>query len=75
LLVEIGSVQVIKTVAAGSAIRPSVCRKCYVHPGLLECYLSGAIAETFKNSAKHRPSDCDFSARQEAAFNASVEAD
>jgi DNA topoisomerase-1 len=61
-------VQVIKTVAARLGNTPSVCRKCYVHPGLLECYLSGAIARTFKNSAKRRPADDDFSARQEAAL-------
>jgi DNA topoisomerase-1 len=36
-------VQAIKTVAARLGNTPSVCRKCYVHPAVLDCYLSGSI--------------------------------
>ena len=34
-------VQAIKTVAARLGNTPSVCRKCYVHPAVLETYLAG----------------------------------
>jgi DNA topoisomerase-1 len=36
-------VQAIKGVAQRLGNTPSVCRKCYVHPELLEHYLAGAI--------------------------------
>lgn len=36
-------VQTIKTVAARLGNTPSVCRKCYVHPAVLEWYMSGKI--------------------------------
>jgi DNA topoisomerase-1 len=36
-------VQAIKTVAARLGNTPSVCRKCYVHPAVLDCYLGGSI--------------------------------
>ena len=26
---------------------PSVCRKCYVHPAVLDCYLQGAMHQTW----------------------------
>lgn len=36
-------VQAIKTVARRLGNTPSVCRKCYVHPAVLECYLEGKL--------------------------------
>jgi DNA topoisomerase-1 len=36
-------VQAIKQVAARLGNTPSVCRKCYVHPAVLECYMSGTM--------------------------------
>jgi DNA topoisomerase I len=36
-------VQAIKTVAARLGNTPSVCRKCYVHPAVLESYMSGRM--------------------------------
>lgn len=36
-------VEAIKSVAARLGNTPAVCRKCYVHPAVLECYLAGAI--------------------------------
>ena len=36
-------VQAIKTVAARLRNTPSVCRKCYVHPAVLESYMSGRM--------------------------------
>jgi DNA topoisomerase-1 len=34
-------VEAIKAVAARLGNTPSVCRKCYVHPAVLDCYMSG----------------------------------
>ncbi len=36
-------VEVIKVVASRLGNTPSVCRKCYVHPMVLDCYFSGAM--------------------------------
>jgi DNA topoisomerase I len=41
-------VQAIKQVAARLGNTPSVCRKCYVHPVVLDCYMSGAMLERVK---------------------------
>jgi DNA topoisomerase-1 len=41
-------VQAIKQVAARLGNTPSVCRKCYVHPAVLDCYMSGALLERFR---------------------------
>ena len=38
-------VQAITEVAKRLGNTPSVCRKCYVHPAVLESYLSGKMAE------------------------------
>lgn len=40
-------VQAIKTVAAHLGNTPSVCRKCYVHPAVLESYFDGAMPAIF----------------------------
>jgi DNA topoisomerase I len=36
-------VQAIKAVATTLGNTPSVCRKCYVHPAVLDCYLDGTL--------------------------------
>jgi DNA topoisomerase-1 len=36
-------VEAIKRVAARLGNTPSVCRKCYVHPAVLECYMEGGL--------------------------------
>jgi DNA topoisomerase-1 len=36
-------VQAIKEVARRLGNTPAVCRKCYLHPGVLECYLEGSL--------------------------------
>jgi DNA topoisomerase-1 len=41
-------VQAIKDVAARLGNTPSVCRKCYVHPAVLDTYLNGAMIKTVK---------------------------
>ncbi len=37
-------VAVMKAVSSRMGNTPAICRKCYVHPGLLDAYTSGAIA-------------------------------
>jgi DNA topoisomerase-1 len=41
-------VQAIKDVAGRLGNTPSVCRKCYVHPAILDIYFSGAMIKTVK---------------------------
>jgi DNA topoisomerase-1 len=55
-------VQAIKDVAARLGNTPSVCRKCYVHPAVLDTYFSGAMIKTVK---KHVEEDAPHALRQE----------
>jgi DNA topoisomerase I len=41
-------VEVIKSVASGLGNTPSVCRKCYVHPVVLDVYLSGSMPAVYR---------------------------
>lgn len=43
-------VQAIKDVAMNLGNTPSVCRKCYVHPAVLECYLKGRMTANHSRS-------------------------
>ena len=36
---------------------PSVCRKCYVHPELIEAYLDGSMLDTLRKKAEDELSD------------------
>ncbi|HEX6771255.1 MAG TPA: DNA topoisomerase IB [Acidobacteriaceae bacterium] len=45
-------VEAIKSVAERLGNTPSVCRKCYVHPALLDCYLAGSMNGATKNGSK-----------------------
>ena len=45
-------VRAIESVAEKLGNTPSVCRKCYVHPAVLQCYLSGTMRETVKQRAE-----------------------
>jgi DNA topoisomerase-1 len=47
-------VQAIKQVAARLGNTPSVCRKCYVHPVVLDCYMSGAMLEGVKRRVEEQ---------------------
>jgi DNA topoisomerase-1 len=47
-------VRAIEAVAARLGNIPSVCRKCYVHPAVLECYLGGAMTTTFTRQVEVR---------------------
>ena len=41
-------VRAIEAVAERLGNTPTICRKCYVHPAVLDTYLDGALAETLK---------------------------
>lgn len=41
----------IERVAKNLGNTPAICRKCYVHPAVLEAYLDGHVIETFKRRA------------------------
>jgi DNA topoisomerase-1 len=45
-------VQAIETVAERLGNTPSVCRKCYVHPVVLDSYLEGSLVERLKVQAE-----------------------
>ena len=36
---------------------PAICRKCYVHPVVLDAYLDGTLAETLKKRAEKKIAD------------------
>ncbi|MBB6143156.1 DNA topoisomerase-1 [Silvibacterium bohemicum] len=55
----------IKEVAAKLGNTPSVCRKCYVHPAVLECYLSGSMAEILKKKLSAKPENFTLSLANE----------
>ncbi len=41
-------VRAIESVAERLGNTPSICRKCYVHPAILDAYLNGSLLETLK---------------------------
>jgi len=45
-------VRAIETVAKRLGNTPAVCRKCYVHPAILELYISGALIDTLKQTVE-----------------------
>ena len=57
-------VEAIKAVSARLGNTPAVCRKCYVHPAVLDAYLSGAMFEGIKAEVK-REVDRQLSALRE----------
>jgi DNA topoisomerase-1 len=44
-------VQAIEKVAAALGNTPAVCRKCYVHPAILEAYMEGSMLEALRRRA------------------------
>lgn len=42
----------IESVAKMLGNTPAICRKCYVHPAVLDAYLGGTLAETLKKKAE-----------------------
>jgi DNA topoisomerase-1 len=45
-------VQAIESVAERLGNTPTVCRKCYVHPAIIDCYLDGGLLEIAKQRAE-----------------------
>ncbi len=58
-------VRAIESVAERLGNTPSVCRKCYVHPAVLDCYLSGTMVELFKEWVAKEVADSSNALRQE----------
>jgi DNA topoisomerase I len=58
-------VAAIKCVAERLGNTPAVCRKCYVHPVVLECYMSGAVSRLFKKRARPNNDALDHALRTE----------
>ncbi len=50
-------VQAIEAVAERLGNTPAVCRKCYVHPEVINAYLDGALIKTLKQRAEHQLAD------------------
>ena len=59
-------VQAIKQVAEQLGNTPAVCRKCYVHPAVLDCYMGGELLKTLEAAGKRAPKSA-HSLRQEEA--------
>jgi DNA topoisomerase I len=57
-------VQAIKSVAEKLGNTPAVCRKCYVHPAVLECYNAGELLKTLESAGK-KTSNSPHALRQE----------
>ena len=44
----------IESVAKRLGNRPTICRKCYIHPEVINSYLDGTLARTLRRRAKAR---------------------
>lgn len=59
-------VQAIAAVAERLGNTPAVCRKCYVHPAVIENYMSGKMAQAFKAEVKREiEASCPTALRQD----------
>lgn len=45
-------IEAIKTVAQRLGNTPAVCRKCYVHPAVIETYMGGSMVKVFEDEVK-----------------------
>jgi DNA topoisomerase-1 len=50
-------VRAIESVAERLGNTPTVCRKCYVHPAVLDAYLDGSMLDTLKQRAEQEMAD------------------
>jgi len=48
-------VEAIKTVTAQLGNTPAICRKCYVHPAVIEAYLEGSLLEMLQRLGETDP--------------------
>jgi len=60
-------VAAIKSVAERLGNTPAVCRKCYVHPAILECYVDGTMLQSIKQLAEQQLANELHSLRAEEA--------
>ena len=58
-------VQAIKHVSAQLGNTPAVCRKCYVHPGVIASYLDGDMAKAFEKKVEREIAKSPHALRQE----------
>ncbi len=58
-------VRAIEAVAKRLGNTPSVCRKCYVHPAVLESYLGGSMMETVEHRVEREMEERSQALRQE----------
>jgi DNA topoisomerase I len=58
-------VQAIKSVAARLGNTPSVCKKCYVHPAVLDSYMSGAMLEKVRRRVRADDAESSEELRQQ----------
>jgi DNA topoisomerase-1 len=58
-------VAAIKSVAERLGNTPSVCRKCYVHPRVIESYMSGALVKAFESEVIREVEKSPHALRQE----------
>jgi DNA topoisomerase I len=61
-------VQAIKSVAARLGNTPSVCRKCYVHPAVLDSYMSGAMLEKVEGRVHEKDTDSSEALQQQERY-------
>jgi len=58
-------VEAVRSVASRLGNTPSVCRKCYIHPGILESYLNGTPIEAAKRRLDHEIAEHAHALREE----------
>ena len=60
-------VRAIESVARRLGNTPSVCRKCYIHPGVLDAYLDGTMLESLRQRAAAEMADVHGLSPEESA--------
>lgn len=58
-------VEAVKAVSERLGNTPAVCRKCYVHPAVLDTYMGGELLKTFEKQVKQELPDSSHALRQE----------
>ena len=61
-------VSAIETVAKRLGNTKAVCRKCYIHPAILESYIDGSLAKTLADRARRESKSGDLSAAEAAVL-------
>lgn len=57
----------IETAAEQLGNTPSICRKCYVHPSVINTYLEGSLAHTLKQRVEQEMAETLHKLRSEEA--------